>query len=859
MMLRKKLPHMVCLMVWLPLAVCASCLPACSAEQGVTVVYQNGLNGYAGGFADAESEKGIKVVDNVKATDPRWPNPNYRHLVKFDNLELFIPTRKAQVLSAKITMHYFDEFWSESTFDVAFERCLDGNKDHAAKAADGLAVLKGDKYPDGIKTPRPSFVTWDLDPATVQKWIEDPKSNRGWVLRMKKRVTINDQGSFLWFHGFRWGVVAERPKLTVRYVPLENVPPFTPTLAARFDGVSVGARHVVRWTMPDPPDANGDKVHFEIEYGKDGAGWRPVAGDIADAAREYAWDTSKLPAEEGLKLRLRAIDDKNATSSWAVSDGTFRIVRGTVPFQIGIEPPLVKLRRDEPYRGRLGGEASVELARNEYEGVQVVLSGLTHALKNVRVSVGDLKLAAAAFAGSQDRLKAGSQSPVLAAKNVSVNFVGYVQTLSTDAYTSQWAGLWPDPLLSVESVDVPVGKVQPVWVTLYAPAGTPAGRYTGKLTITADGIEPQQVTLKARIFDFDLPTRGAFQAMTLDGGPHGNFYGLGEGRELDKIRRTYFEFLCQHRLPPGGYALKCWSGVKPSYPAKQRADGTWDFSEVEKRGQFLFDHGMNTFVMGMFDKPGRNGMPNANSAAYRSDFQTFMTAYAGFLRSKGWLKDAVVYNIDEAPAAMWEMCKENYRQTKAVNPDISVFQCLNDPPGVAALERFFDVIDVNVGQFNAGAAPKHLARGGRTWWCTCCWPSSHPNLFVDYPAMDARIIGWLSWKVGVQGWEYWDVDFWDNCLKPMKGKKFVDVVESKWTANSFGKYNGDGYLFYPGPDNRLLSSIRFEALRDGFEDYEYLAVLRAPRGQEERSRRRGCPQAPGGPRRPLPERPGLHQ
>ena len=78
----------------------------------------------------------------------------------------------------------------------------------------------------------------------------------------------------------------------------------------------------------------------------------------------------------------------------------------------------------------------------------------------------------------------------------------------------------------------------------------------------------------------------------------------------------------------------------------------------------------------------------------------------------------------------------------------------------------------------------------------------------------------------MQGFEYWDVSAWDNCLKPMKGKKYVDQVESPWSARSFGDYNGDGYLFYPGPNATLLSSIRFEALRDGFEDYEYLAILK---------------------------------
>ena len=235
---------------------------------------------------------------------------------------------------------------------------------------------------------------------------------------------------------------------------------------------------------------------------------------------------------------------------------------------------------------------------------------------------------------------------------------------------------------------------------------------------------------------------------------------------------------------------------------------------------------MNTFVAASFTKPGKWGFPKTFSPKYYRDYTKFMKAYAGFLRKKGWLKDAVAYNIDEAPAKHWEMCKENYRTTKAISADIQVFQCLNNPKGVKALTGFFDVVDVNIGQFHKGAAPERLKAGKPVWWCVCCWPSSHPNLFVDYPAVDARIVGWLTWKLGVEGFEYWSVTSWARSLKTMGGKKFIDQVDSKWNANSFGKYNGDGYLTYPGPKNTILSSIRFEALRDGFEDHEYLSILR---------------------------------
>ena len=44
-------------------------------------------------------------------------------------------------------------------------------------------------------------------------------------------------------------------------------------------------------------------------------------------------------------------------------------------------------------------------------------------------------------------------------------------------------------------------------------------------------------------------------------------------------------------------------------------------------------------------------------------------------------------------------------------------------------------------------------------------------------------------------------------------------MNTKWDQN------GNGSLFYPGPEGPV-ASIRLEVLRDGIEDYEYLARLR---------------------------------
>lgn len=793
-----------------------------------TVSFQKGVNGYERASDDSMRPGRIKLADDKKRKLGWWHEKqiklgkmkretvleglsNYRHVLRWDDLGRWIKGKNVTVRSATVHIFYTDEFWSFYDYEVALHRSLDGTKDNTQKEAAAVAHIFGERRGRGAATPFRSWIEFTLRPELIQAWLDDPQQNQGLVLLQHTKTDPpgkRSTGGFVVFASNAHATIRLRPKLTITYEARGNVPPFAPVLTQRFDGITLGNGHVVRWTMPEPPDLNHDEIRFELSCASAGGAWRTVAKDIPGDQRQFAWSTTTVPVGKGYRIRLRAIDRQGAAGGWTTSEGRFSVVHRQVPFQIGIETAMKKVRRAKPYGGPFASEARIELARNEYEGFQIVVAGVHRGVKGLKVTPSDL----------------ASPNGVLAAKHVTVNPVGYVNTIAP-SYNPQWVGQWPDPLLNVERVDVPAGKNQPLWVTVYAPAGTPAGTYSGTLTITADGTAPRKVALRVRVFDFDLPVRPTLRTFALGNIAGPKFYGLERGPEYDEIRKRWYDFLCSHRLPPGGFVLKAWGWDKPSYPAKVNADGSFDFSEAEKWGQYCFERGMNAFVAALFTKPGKWGFPKQYSEKYYRDYTRFMTAYVRFLRTKGWLEDAVVYNIDEAPAKHWEMCKENYRRTKAISTDLQVFQCLNDPKGVKALTGFFDVVDVNIGQFHRGAAPQRLQEGGRVWWCVCCWPSSHPNLFVDYPAIDARIIGWLSWKLDIEGFEYWSVSSWSRCLKSMGGKKFVDRVDSRWNANSFGKYNGDGYLVYPGPKHTILSSIRFEALRDGFEDHEYLAIL----------------------------------
>jgi len=83
----------------------------------------------------------------------------------------------------------------------------------------------------------------------------------------------------------------------------------------------------------------------------------------------------------------------------------------------------------------------------------------------------------------------------------------------------------------------------------------------------------------------------------------------------------------------------------------------------------------------------------------------------------------------------------------------------------------------------------------------------------------------------------------DGRVVRQENAPFTEPIDRGPLTNSDGKswteYNGDGLIFYPGPDGPV-ATIRMKCIRDGLEDYEYLwllkdAVARAKRGEPPRA------------------------
>jgi len=456
----------------------------------------------------------------------------------------------------------------------------------------------------------------------------------------------------------------------------------------------------------------------------------------------------------------------------------FTMITGCLQNNSGINLSVVSSMIKVPLeQGKLQqGEdtARISAAGGEYESFQVVISSCDGtALKGVHWEIGSLK----------------GRSGKIEDKHIQINPVGYVQTTVVSKSYPGSLGWWPDPLLQIDSLSIPAGGRQPLWVTVYVPRGTPAGIYKGYVQIMTANAGSAKIPVNLHVWNFDIPQRPSIKTLTWVSSLKD--FG-GNSREN---RKALYKLLLEHRLGPGGQV-----------------------ELDEEMLNFCMRKGMNAFILDNIPNLARNNQDNYTDS-YKDSLRARLNEYVKEFAPRGWLDGmAYVYNYDEVDRKHWPLAKEMYSLVKSVSDHLNVIQCLNIPEGVEALAGYADTWDVYVAQYKKSGVEKRVAEGDEAWLAVCCYPSVRPNFFLEYPAIDGRILGWICYYTGVSGFEYWSPNHWN-------GNNSSPGLRGGWKANTFLNYNGDGYLTYPGIDNHPLSSVRLENLRDGFEDYEYLKLL----------------------------------
>ncbi|MBI4341154.1 MAG: DUF4091 domain-containing protein [Candidatus Omnitrophica bacterium] len=480
-------------------------------------------------------------------------------------------------------------------------------------------------------------------------------------------------------------------------------------------------------------------------------------------------------------------ESRASPANGGTSRGTSQAPNPLIPYDVLVAPSLEKVL---PERGEIPGAhlnpAQISLARNEYEAIQLVLHSELGELRQVRIEPGPLT-----HVGGQGTIPPDA---------ISWSPVGFVKTRQP-GYMVSHVGWWPDPLPAATPFDVKRGWTQPVWVTIYTPPGTPAGEYRGVITIRADNAAPTTIELAVHVWDFDLPQiptlKTAFDVYLnrLQSG-YSQFFPQWWQRwepRQEELAERFYDDLLRHRLSP-------ILNADLSDPAQLA---------LVKR---LRQRGLSAFAVGRHGGSFNNEWPKDDAAL--AELEPVYRRYAHELEQAGLLEAHYVYTYDE-PELGLARAEEAGRMIRAASPKLKNLLVLYDAPHVGTLQQWLEPFDIVVLR-NVTFEPiraDSLKRLGKEVWLYVSGPKPpFPTLVIDYPAMAYRILPWMCWKYGLSGLLYWSVNYWTT-------DPYKDPMNTQW------EQNGNGSLYYPGPDGPV-PSLRLEVLRDGLEDYEYLARLR---------------------------------
>ncbi len=110
---------------------------------------------------------------------------------------------------------------------------------------------------------------------------------------------------------------------------------------------------------------------------------------------------------------------------------------------------------------------------------------------------------------------------------------------------------------------------------------------------------------------------------------------------------------------------------------------------------------------------------------------------------------------------------------------------------------------------------------------------------IPHPGLTNRSIMWDVWRRDAYGYLYYLSTYWGRDATPWERPSFL------LPGVSYRYRQGDGYFFYPplrhgeptAPNYTVVPTIRWEMLREGAEDYEYLRLLETlTRKAEQRQR-----------------------
>ena len=462
--------------------------------------------------------------------------------------------------------------------------------------------------------------------------------------------------------------------------------------------------------------------------------------------------------------------------------------------------------------------------RGEKVFAQAVISSDAE-LKDVTVAVSDLR----------------SGKSVIGSGNISVQFVSFVVSdlLDTTKFgqcssredKSKWGEVLVADVLDLkESMNIPTGRKQPVWMTVNVPSDAKPGKYTGRMSVSSSNAKTRSLPVELVVSDHVLPPAHDW-AFHLD--LWQNPYSVARYAGVPLWSEAHFEAMrpVMRMLAEAGQKSvtatimnRPWNGQTEdafgSMVTKiRRIDGSWlyDYTIFDRWVEFMFslgiDRQINCYSMipwalefDYYDQA--TSSPTTFQAApgseeYNEYWGSFIADFSRHLKAKGWFEKTMIA-MDERPMESMQAVLSLIRRTE---PDFKISLAGN----------YHEPINFGIADFSEGFAPKkefpesakakRKGLGLTTTFYTCC-AEAHPNMFVISDPDEAAWLGWFAQAENYDGYLRWAYNSWT--MDPLADARF-----RTWPA-------GDCFVVYPGG----RGSVRFSKLVEGIQDFEKIRILK---------------------------------
>ncbi|HMR82532.1 MAG TPA: DUF6067 family protein [Niabella sp.] len=491
-----------------------------------------------------------------------------------------------------------------------------------------------------------------------------------------------------------------------------------------------------------------------------------------------------------------------------------KIPAGTI---VGFGSGGIRYQQDIPPATTPKNRWQVSGWKNEKVHTQIVAYSKKE-VKNVTIIAGDLK---------------DNKGNTIKRENISVGFVQYVMTdefrdgcghrKSKDFDSSLVADIINT---DIQSIHIQKNTTQPVWLTVQIPEQAVAGNYNGTVTVKADKEYKLQIALTVVNKTLPCPEDWAFR---LDYWQHPAAVARVHqvtlwSEEHFNLMRKYYTMLANagQKIITASIVEEPWGHqTYDDYPGlikwTKKSNGTWeyDYSLFDKYIDFVMSCGIRERINCYSMVPWKIAFQyydetlqkdtvftgDIGTPEYNEFWRTMLTDFTAHLKKKGWF-DITTIAMDERPM-------------KAMRSVIDLLKTIDPNWKISLAGEYHEEIEKDIYDyciaskwvFPDNILEERKQQGKVSTWYVCC-TEVYPNMFTFSPPDEGVWAGWYTAATNMDGFLRWAYNSWTK--DPLTDSRFT-----AWPA-------GDTYQVYPGP----LSSIRFEKLIEGIQDFEKINLLR---------------------------------